>query len=153
MFAGDVPREWICKVLEKTFTAPENRYLFQSKNPERFGDFLVTAANYCFTTTLETNRWYDCMGNREVLKTPLYRAIAISVFEKPMVTIEPILNFDLAEFLGMIKMCHPFQVNIGADSGNNHLPEPPKEKVLELIAELEKFTKVVIKKNLGRLIK
>jgi hypothetical protein len=53
----------------------------------------------------------------------------------------------------MIKECAPVQVNIGADSGHNHLPEPPAEKVLELIAELEKITKVVQKPNLARLLK
>ena len=55
----------------------------------------------------------------------------------------------------MIKHCNPAQVNIGADSSpkRNRLPEPPKEKILELIAELETFTKVVKKKNLKRLLK
>jgi hypothetical protein len=49
-------------------------------------------------------------------------------------------------------MVSPFQVNIGADSGNNGLPEPPKGKVLELVSELETFTKVVLKKNIWRII-
>ena len=55
----------------------------------------------------------------------------------------------------MIKTCNPIQVNIGADSSHkrNKLPEPPKEKILELIEELEKFTSVVQKKNLRRLLK
>jgi hypothetical protein len=39
-----------------------------------------------------------------------------------------------------------------ADSGNNHLPEPPKEKVIELISELQKFTTIYQKKNLRRLV-
>ena len=34
-----------------------------------------------------------------------------------------------------------------------YLIEPPKEKILELIAELEEFTTVVQKKNLRRLLK
>ena len=52
-------------------------------------------------------------------------------------------------------MCNPVQVNIGADSSpkHNNLPEPSKEKILELIAELGNFTKVVQKKNLKRLLK
>lgn len=53
----------------------------------------------------------------------------------------------------LIKCCEPIQVNIGADSGNNHLPEPSGVKVLELIEELSRFTKVVRKDNLARLIK
>jgi hypothetical protein len=52
----------------------------------------------------------------------------------------------------MIKRIRPEQVNIGADTGRNNLPEPPKEQILELIAELEKFTTVVQKKNLRRLL-
>jgi len=52
----------------------------------------------------------------------------------------------------MIKTCGAIQVNVGADSGNHHLPEPPKEKILELISELKNFTKVHLKKNLKRLI-
>lgn len=45
------------------------------------------------------------------------------------------------------------QVNIGADSGGNHLPEPSAAKVLALIEELVKFTTVERKKNLARLLK
>ena len=65
------------------------------------------------------------------------------------------MDFDLLEFVKLIKMCTPVQVNIGADSNQkrNKLPEPPKEKILELIGELEQFTTVVQKKNLRRLLK
>ena len=35
----------------------------------------------------------------------------------------------------------------------NRLPEPPKEKLLALITELEKVTTVVKKQNLSRLFK
>ena len=75
--------------------------------------------------------------------------------ERKYITIEPIMDFDLPEFITMIKHCKPRQVNIGADSSpkHNRLPEPPKEKILELIAKLETFTKVVQKKNLKRLLK
>jgi hypothetical protein len=69
------------------------------------------------------------------------------------VTIEPIMDFDLEPMIRLVKRCNPVQVNIGADSGNNHLPEPPAGKVLELIAALSEFTTVVQKKNLARLLK
>ena len=68
------------------------------------------------------------------------------------VTIEPIMDFDLFEMICLIKKCNPKQVNIGADSGNNHLPEPSKDKILELINELKKFTIIDQKQNLKRLI-
>jgi len=70
-----------------------------------------------------------------------------------MITIEPIMDFDLNPFIRKIKYNSPEQVNIGGDSGNNNLPEPSKKKILELISELEKFTIVVKKKNLNRLLK
>jgi hypothetical protein len=66
---------------------------------------------------------------------------------------EPIMDFDLPELVFLVKMCNPTQVNIGADSGNNSLPEPDKEKVLELIAALSEFTTVKQKKNLKRILK
>jgi hypothetical protein len=68
------------------------------------------------------------------------------------VTIEPILDFDLDEMVDLIKRCEPIQVNIGADSGNHKLPEPSKEKVLQLIDVLNEFTLVKRKKNLKRII-
>ena len=63
------------------------------------------------------------------------------------------MDFDLEEMIRLIHLCHPEQVNIGADTGNNQLPEPPKEKVLELIAALEEFTTVKQKSNLSRILK
>ena len=65
------------------------------------------------------------------------------------------MDFDLPELIEIIQHCKPVQVNIGADASpkRNKLPEPPKEKILELIAELEEFTTVVQKKNLRRLLK
>ena len=43
------------------------------------------------------------------------------------------------------------QVNIGADSGGNDLVEPSWYKIQKLIAALEGFTTVKLKKNLERL--
>jgi len=48
-------------------------------------------------------------------------------------------------------MANPVQVNIGADSGNNNLPEPSWEKIQQLVGILEKKTRVVLKKNIKRL--
>ena len=52
----------------------------------------------------------------------------------------------------MLKQCDPIQINIGADTGKNNLPEPSKEKVLQLIEEVQKFTTIHNKKNLKRLL-
>ena len=53
----------------------------------------------------------------------------------------------------LIWFANPDFVNIGADSKNNGLPEPSKEKVLELIDRLNEFTEVRNKKNLKRILR
>jgi hypothetical protein len=45
------------------------------------------------------------------------------------------------------------QVNIGADSSGKKLPEPSKEKLLQLIEEIQKYTVIHSKRNLSRLLK
>ena len=69
-----------------------------------------------------------------------------------LVTIEPVLDFDLEEMVKLVLQCNPVQVNIGADSGNNKLPEPNKKKVTALIHELNQFTQIDQKRNLGRIM-
>jgi hypothetical protein len=58
-------------------------------------------------------------------------------------------------YANAIKRIRATQLNydIGGDWNLIAVVEFLQEKVLELIAELEKFTKVVQKKNLGRLLK
>ena len=111
--------------------------------------------NFFICTTLETNRMYKSIMNN--CRPPKDRSLSLSLINhiKKFITIEPIIDFELFDFIKMIKSCDPAQVNIGADSNpkRNKLPEPPKGKILELIAELETFTKVVKKENLKRLLK
>jgi DNA repair photolyase len=151
MFASEIPDAWISKTIDRCLDF-NNIYLFQSKNPQRFSDYLnhlYTDTRFC--TTIETNRRYDkFMGN-----TPGPKERAYFLREWPFdryVTIEPIMDFDLKELVEIIKVCEPKQVNIGADSGNNHLPEPSAQKVLELIDELKKFTVIDQKRNLNRIL-
>lgn len=156
LFAKEIPGEWIYSVLAHCDESPDNSYLFQSKNPKRMLDFqwfLPKKSVVC--TTIETNRWHP-----EIMKTapsPIERAESMILLSergvKTYITIEPIMDFDLDEMVKIIKWCSPEQVNIGADSGNNNLPEPSKEKVLQLIEELQKFTVIHNKSNLKRLTK
>jgi hypothetical protein len=145
MFASEIPAEWIAKTLDHCYSFG-NKYLFQSKNPERILDFkghpVFQRSVVC--TTIESNRGYEFMRDAP---HPLERSLAMSAIEniKRYVTIEPILDFDLKDMVMAVRRCSPVQVNIGADTGYNRLPEPPKEKIIALISELEKFTK--IKKN------
>jgi hypothetical protein len=76
----------------------------------------------------------------------------ITEIEEKYITVELVMDFDFGKFTEIIKARNPRQVNIGADSGNNRLPEPPKEKILKLVKELCRFTEVKVKSNLRRLI-
>jgi hypothetical protein len=151
LFAQDIPQEWIDKTITYCKQFPGNKYLFQSKNPSRINGSLLPN-NSIVCTTIESNRWYpDVMRNSP---PPYKRAVGMQCIDLPKyLTIEPILDFDLDDMIEIIKGVNPEQVNIGADSGNSHLPEPSKEKLLALIDELKKFTVIDEKRNLARLLK
>ena len=109
--------------------------------------------NVLLGTTIETNRW---AGEYKVSQAPhpVYRAMGLNglLGFKKYVSIEPVMDFDMGEMLTFIKWIKPQFVSIGADSKRCKLPEPPKEKVIELVAELRKTTEVKLKPNLKRLI-
>jgi len=155
MFAKNIPDEWIKKTL-KQMEGFNNKYLLQTKNPDRVLDFIdceVISDKTVICTTIESDSYYPkIMRNAP---RPMQRSIAMQQLSEVIdtyVTIEPIMYFNLNHFVKMIKRCNPKQVNIGADSGNNNLPEPSKEKVLQLIDEIQKFTTIHNKKNLKRLL-
>lgn len=156
MWAEEVPDEWIEKVLEHCREYPDNRYLFQSKNPGRFKKFLGKFPDeIVFGTTIESNRDYPGVYN----DSPKIKERVASLAElrrkgnEVMVTIEPILNFDVKELTLMIKEIEPCWVNLGADSQGNKMNEPSWKKIIDLSAELRKFTTIENKKNLTRLEK
>jgi len=154
MWAEDIPNSWISETLGKCREADLDAFLFQSKSPWRFEPWAGSIpAGSILCTTVETNRTYrNVMG---ICPTPWSRALSmanLSTFRR-FVTIEPIMDFDFDALVELVKRCEPEQVNIGADSGGNHLPEPSAEKVRALIDELQKFTTIARKTNLARLLK
>ena len=157
LFASDVPFEWIEKTLNHC-KKHDNDYLFQTKNPWAFLEIAkdnpsLFPEKVLLCTTIESNRYYyPNMGNTPF---PQQRSLAmylIPVSYRKYVTIEPIMDFDLDELVKLIKVINPVQVNIGADSQGHEMEEPTKEKVLSLIEELEKFTIIDSKNNLGRIL-
>jgi hypothetical protein len=153
MFAETIPNSWISDTLGKC-RETQNLFLFQSKNPERisvWGSALPEGSIVC--TTIETNRFYDQIMHQSPMpeQRAFYMGEHLRAFRR-FVTIEPIIDFDLGPLVELVKRCEPEQVNIGADSGGNHLPEPSAEKVLALINELQKFTTIARKTNLARLL-
>jgi DNA repair photolyase len=160
LFAENVPFDNIKAIIDKCKSKPENKYLLQSKNTERMFDlrFLFCDIHnqiFSICTTFETNRHYPTiMGNspKPMDRITWFHKLGFSGIGR-YITIEPIMDFDLDVMISELKHTYPKQINIGADSGNNNLPEPSKEKLLKLITELEKFTTVKLKTNLYRLLK
>jgi hypothetical protein len=151
LFAENVPAWMIEKVLEHCWKF-ENKYLFQSKNPSRF-----TAFHFNFppasilATTLESD--IHNFSNAPDFDDRVWGMYQMNDLYEEMVTIEPIMQFNLKPMVDAIKAIKPLQVNIGANSNPKiKLPEPEPEKIRELIKELEKFTTVHLKPNLKRLL-
>lgn len=154
LFAENVPSEWIEKVIHKCTTFPNNKYLFQSKNPARFFEFInYFPLDVFFGTTIETNRTIYVES-----KAPSYKERASAIGElssdgyETIITIEPIFDFDLDELVDIIVSANPSWINIGADSKGHNLPEPSKEKIIELIKVLKTKIDVKLKNNINRII-
>jgi len=150
LFAPSVPDEWIEKVMYKTRFHPGNKYLWHTKNPARVLPYIFSERDM-LCVTIESDQFYPKISNAPA---PWARFDALEVWKKPyMLTIEPVLDFDVSKFLGRISLAGiPVQVNIGADSCWKRLPEPSPEKLNELIGWLESRTKVHLKKNLRRIL-
>ncbi len=159
MWAVPVPHNWIWQVLQKC-NQHDNTYIFQSKDPGRFchgGAGSVITAKFpprtILGTTLETNRGY---GQGYAGPPPWARVFAlasdrIKTFRK-MVSIEPVMEFDLPVFLSWLEKIGPEFVSVGADSKGHNLIEPTSYELKELIAALSPITEIKLKKNLDRLL-
>jgi len=152
MFAEGISAEWIEAILLYCRKYPINTYLFQSKNTlnmARYRPFFPP--NVIIGTTAETDSPTPTISKAP---DPAERLNWLSFFTKTQrfVSIEPIMDFELIWFVRSLQLADPSFVSIGADSKNHSLPEPPAGKIRELIQELQKFTEVKIKANLGRLL-
>ncbi len=158
LFAENISINIIKTIVEKCVSKPENEYLFQTKNIQRIANnkeirlLLYDIKSLNIATTIESNIRYKQMGNAPELIDRIKGIKFLSQYFKTQITIEPIMDFNLVFFVEMLRDANVSQINIGADSGNNKLSEPSKEKLLQLISELEKFTTVKQKSNLKRLL-
>ena len=131
----------------------EDRVWFvQSKNPRCLGQYLrMLPENTFLLTTLETNR---DEGYERISSAPKpsvrYRGFLSLQWEKKMVTVEPILDFDPPIFTKWIESLKPQAVFIGYNSHPEvvSLPEPHKNKTWQLIHALETKGIPVLKKEM-----
>jgi DNA repair photolyase len=144
LFARDVPHIFIRRIAAHCMDYPANTYVFQTKNPERYSEIMnKLPKDIILGITMETNRYIPGISNAPI---PEERYIAFRPFlyhpryDVPLrkfITIEPILDFDVDILAARVKDIGPEFVNIGADSKGHGLPEPPWEKVQELIARIQ----------------
>ena len=161
MYAQEVPTDWILRVYSHCLEYGENRYLFQSKNPQRFLEpdlinhpLMRNKGSIFFATTIETNREEPVVSRAQSMRE---RAVAMTMMRKlgfgVMITIEPIMDFDLDELLSMMKLIRPFQVNIGCNTSRSvHLPEPSRAKLIAFVENLRQLTSVKLKSNSSRIL-
>lgn len=149
LFGNFIPAEWIQRVLEFTLHFPKTLFLFLTKNPTRYGEFLSKMPdNAILGATIETNRDQKLLDDR-ISKAPppstRYTAMRNLNWDKKFISVEPVLDFDLDVLSRWIKEIFPFLVYVGYDNYNHRLAEPPQEKTLKLIDALSKTTLVVKK--------
>jgi len=140
------PKWFMRKIIERIKNhnkrVSHKTFYFQSKKPAYFKPFLDKFPdNVILLTTLETNRG---KGYRKVSQAPFpsirYRQFKALKYPRKVVTIEPIMDFDLKEFVAWIRKIKPEYVWLGFNSKPKSvtLPEPSEEKVQELAERLSK---------------
>ncbi len=151
LFSNGVPDEWIIRVIEHIKKFPNTYFLFLTKNPIRYLDFIDRfPPNAILGATIETNRDELYLNHSpRISLAPLpslrYKVMKELKWDMKFVSIEPILDFDLEEFVEWIREINPFLVYVGYDNYNWKLPEPPLSKTLKLIRKISEFTLVVKK--------
>ena len=126
LFAGTVPVRYIMKILRRIREFPETTFLLQTKNPRGYIPFLAfndIPRNAILGTTAETNYMvfntpskfteYSMISKAQA---PIFRLMWMYKIAKPdtyhkrFVSIEPILDFDLGEFVALIERVKPWAV-------------------------------------------
>jgi protein gp37 len=144
LFGDWVPEEWILDVLATIEKNPTSSFLLLTKNPKRYEEFLdIYPENLVLGATIETNRDYAVSNASPTVER--YKNMAELPFKNKLISIEPIMDFDLDIFTQWLKEIGPTIVYVGYDNYNNGLPEPSLSKTKQLIEKLEAFTRVRVK--------
>jgi hypothetical protein len=124
LFGSWVPKETIQRILDE-ISLSRATFLLLTKNPQRYLQFDIPTNCVC-GATIETDS-----------KTSQLEAMADLHHPRKMVSVEPIMDFDLERFALWLAKVSPEFVAVGYDNYNNGLNEPSFSKTLHLIALLE----------------
>lgn len=157
LFAAGVHSAIISTVLEHCWKYPENQYLFQTKNPDRMLRYLDKMPPHrMLGTTMETNEdWIQAYSQAPRPRKRAYSMVLLKQKgERTLLTIEPIGQFEIEDFVWWILEMRPDLVAIGAESQRCSVwTDPNPDDVRDLIERIEAADiKVHRKANLGRLL-
>ena len=152
MFGDFTPDNWIEQVFDHIRQFPEADFLFMTKNPRRYLSILpLIPKNAILGATIETN-------NDEIIQTdkvscaPLpsnrYEAMKTLEWNRKMVSIEPILDFNLITFSAWIQDINPIVIYVGYDNYSHKLREPTLKQTNSLLDNLP-ASSLVIRKTIG----
>jgi hypothetical protein len=137
--SGDIAfcsTEYLERIITRIRSEPDKTFLIQSKDPCTFNR-VTFPRNVILGTTVETNRDELAEAISKAPKpTQRYKDFLDVRHDLKMVTIEPVMDFDMDVMAYWIENINPCMVWLGYDSGKNHLPEPKLEKVKTLHWEL-----------------
>lgn len=136
------------RIVERMRQEKDKTFLLQSKDPTTF-ERVKFPPNVILGTTIETNR-DDLCASVSVARPASERCRSLRDLDHPlkMVTIEPVMDFDLDVMVGWIREIKPAMVWIGYDSRRSGLVEPPLEKVKALHWELSLLKIPVVLKTI-----
>lgn len=136
------------KIVDRIKDEFDKTFLLQSKNPKTFNR-IVWPRNVILGTTIETT---DDVLYGKTAKAPKpsqrYRDFLTVNHPTKMVTIEPVMDFDLNVMIQWITDINPVMVWLGYDSKSNNLSEPELDKVRDLHWQLSCKGYVVMLKKI-----
>jgi len=160
LFSEEMDSRDIESVLRHFQKYPLNRYVFQTKNPERMYGYLsampqAMPGQSILGTTIESDD-AALLAKHSKAPEPTQRALWIGSCKdagfKTFLTIEPIMRCDPQKLAALVVAANPTWVNIGADSKNNNLPEPTPSEINVLITMLKQNGfEIKLKPNLKRI--
>jgi protein gp37 len=144
LFGRWVPYDWIRSVIIALGKSPSSDFLFLTKNPSRYSEFLeYFPKNVVLGATIETDRNFKVSDAPKVEER--YDAMVKLPWKRKLVSVEPIMNFDLERMVQRIRDINPAVVYVGYDNYCSKLPEPTKDKTMLLVSQLQPFTRVRMK--------
>jgi DNA repair photolyase len=149
LFGYWVPDEIIQHIFEDITGSPA-KFLLLTKNPKHYHDLIAIGVHIPLNCVLGCTIESDIDHLITVpVKSRLQAMADLSAMGYPvMLSVEPIMKFDLARFPLWIAKIKPKFVAVGYDNYNHGLPEPSLEATLHLIELLEKAGITVYRKTL-----